>query len=190
VMKETITSTRFLFLALVAVCATILCALNKLSAEAWYALVVGISAGFGVAIVSAKTAANMANKAKILIPFIFAGALLSGCMWKEAVKISVDVAGPLAAQARIVGEPSWKEHCDALVAKCIEAKDAACQPLVDCQLERHGFFKTLMGIQSARVAGYTAILANNRKEAEGWASAIKTASEKITATLKMLGVLP
>lgn len=190
-MKETITSTRFLILALIIICATVLCAVGKYSAEAWGSLVGGIAVGFGAAIVSAKTAANAAKAAiKVLVPVALIGSLLSGCTWQQATKTSADVAGSLVTTSRAGGDPLWLAKCNAAKEACITARDAECKPLSACQADQHAFNEVLIGISTARAGAYSAILSGNKAKADGWTAALKVASDKVQATLRALGVLP
>jgi hypothetical protein len=142
--------------------------------------------GYGVS----RGLAKLGGAAKALAPLALVGALLGGCTWQAAVKTSADVAGSLATSARAAGDPASVAECNARLVKCAEAKDGVCEPLKQCQADRHAFNAVLVGIQSARYGAYSAILVGNKKKAEGWVAALIDAGAKIEKALRALKVIP
>lgn len=136
-MKETLTSTRFIILAQIILCATVLCALGKLTAETWLGTVGGIAAGFGTAIVSAKSLANATRGIKGLLVLLLPLALLSGCVCSTpraclatsqkalalADKPALKLIGDKCYQAALKCGPVGQERCPAW-QKCDKARKA------------------------------------------------------------------
>jgi hypothetical protein len=133
--------------------------------------------------------AGPAAAGPLAVLLICVGLGLSSCAtWQQNTASACDAAGALAVSASTVGAQQWATACETAARTCKANNDQICQALVKCQSDRHVFEQVIIGVHTARVGGYAAIIAADKIKAKSYVDALATAVKTITDTLAALGV--